>query len=829
MKKIKETSIAVLSALIIFIIISVAYMYPALQGKNVHQGDIVQHIGMSKEIVDYRNATGDEALWTNSAFGGMPAYLISTKYKSNILRFFHYLFLLNNWRPVGFIFLYMFGFYLAMLAFGINRWLSIVGAIAYAFSSYFFIIIIAGHNAKVLALGYMPAIIAGAYLAFRGKYILGALMMGFFLSLQIYITHIQIAYYTFLIILMLGITELISAIKEKKLKTFSLAVAAMVIAAILAIGSNFSNLWSTYEYGQYSMRGKSELSLDEDNQTSGLDKDYATQWSYGIAETFTLLIPNFQGGPSVSALPEKSKTFEFLKKIQSPKQARQTIKQMPTYWGDQTSTAGPVYVGAILIFLFILSLFVVKSRIKWWLVAVVLLSIMLSWGRNFQFLTHLFLDYFPMYNKFRTVSMILIMAEFAIPLLAMIGLNTILKGEIEKKKLVKYILNSVYITGGICLFFILTAGALFDFKSSYDQQYLAQGATEFVSALQADRLMLLRRDAFRSLVFILLAGGLLWYYSQGKIKKGYLIVGLGLLILVDMWAVDKRYLNKSDFVREKEYKNPIPITKADEFILDHSKSDPDYRVLDLNNPFNNGTTSYYHKSLGGYHGAKMRRYQELIEFHIMPEINGLIGALQSGSLANADSVLNRSGILNMLNTHYILYNPEARPLINRHALGHAWFVSNLKIVTDANEEIIILGQVDPATTAVVDDDFEGMVENFIPGFDSSATISLTSYAPNELHYMTKSSREQLAVFSEIYYPKGWKASLDGEDADYFRADYILRAMMIPPGEHEIVFTFRPASYYTGNKISYASSGLLLLVLLGVVFFEIRKTIRKESD
>jgi len=810
-------------AFVIFLILSIVYMYPALEGKNLHQGDIVQFKGSAKEIMDYREKTGEEALWTNSMFSGMPAYLISTKFKSNILRIFHYLFVLNNWRPICFIFLYLLGFYIAMQAFGVNGWLSIVGSIAYALSSYFIVILIAGHNSKALALGYMPPIIAGVYLAFRGKIILGSAIMGVFLSLQIFIVHFQITYYTFLIILILGIVEVVSVIRKKRFKQFSLALAALSIAALLAVASNFSSLWTSQEYGKYSIRGESDLSVNAENKTSGLDKDYATGWSYGIGETLTLLIPNFHGGASVGPLPVKSKTYDFIKEIQGAGKARKTIEQMPTYWGTQPSTAGPVYVGAIIVFLFILGLFIIPGKLKWWLVSVTVFSIMLSWGRNFEFLTNFFLDHFPGYNKFRSVSMILIMTEFAMPLLAIFTVNEILKGNIAKEQVIKYSLRAFYFTGGICLFFILTAKAFFNFTADIDQQYLDQGATEFVNALQSDRLMLLRHDAFRSILFIALALGLLYLFTRNKLNKSYFIAGLGLLILTDMWSVDKRYVNGDDFVSKKEYDNPIPKTKADEFILSHGADDPNYRVLNLAvSTFNDATTSYYHKSLGGYHGAKMRRYQELIDFEIIPELQDLITGLRSGKISGIDSILNGADILNMLNTRYIIYNPDAMPLINPNAFGNAWFVTKALIAENADEEIEKLAKADLRNEMIVGSEFESKVADFKAVIDSNSSIKLSEYLPNKLVYKTFSATGQLAVFSEIYYPEGWEVTIDGKRAEYFKANFLLRALIIPAGNHEIEFTFRPGSFYIGNKIAYAGSGLLLMLLLGTIILEIRK-------
>jgi hypothetical protein len=830
MNSIRSHIVQVIFAVLIFLVLSIAYMFPALEGKNLHQGDIVQFKGSAKEIMDYREKTGEEALWTNSMFSGMPAYLISTKFKSNVLRVFHYLFVLNNWRPICFIFLYLLGFYIAMHAFGINGWLSIIGSVAYALSSYFIVILIAGHNAKALALGYMPPIIAGVHLAFRGKILLGSVLMGVFLSLQILIVHFQITYYTFLIILILGIVELISAIKGKGIKQYMLVVGALSIAAVLAVASNFASLWTTQEFGKYSIRGQSDLSINAENKTSGLDKDYATGWSYGVDETFTLLIPNFKGGASWGALPANSKTYEFIKQIQGAGKARKTIEQMPTYWGKQPSTAGPVYVGAIIVFLFMLGLFIIRGRIKWWLLSVTIVSIMLAWGKNFPGLTNFFLDHFPGYNKFRTVSMILIMAEFTMPLLAILAVNEILKGSIAKEQLMKYSLRAFYITGGICFFFIITAKAFFNFTADIDQQYLEQGATDFVDAIHSDRLMLLRRDAFRSILFISMAIGLIFLFLKNRMNRSYFIFGLGLLILIDLWSVDKRYVNNNDFVSKQEYNNPIPKSKADEFILMHAADNPNYRVVNLAvSTFNDATTSYYHKSLGGYHGAKMRRYQELIDFEIIPELQNIITGLRSGRISGIDSTLARANVLNMLNTRYIIYNPDGMPLINSNALGNAWFVTDVRMAENADQEVEMLATADLRKEIIVGNEFAKMTADFKYVNDSDATIQLSSYMPNKLVYKTNSAYMQLAVFSEIYYPEGWEVTIDGAEADYFRADFLLRAMMIPAGQHEIQFAFKPQSYYSGNKIAFAGSGLLLLLLIGTLIMEIRKYLVQSGE
>lgn len=884
MDQLKRYLTPVITAVVLFIVISAAYMSPALEGKNIRQHDIVQHRGMAKELNDFREKTGEEALWTNSLFGGMPAYLLSMKTNSNVMRYLHNIFILGNWRPICFVFLYMLGAYVACLAFGVNPWLSIVGAIAYGFSTYFFIIIEVGHISKVLALGYLPPIVAGVYLAFRGKYLLGGVLTGIALAIQIIVMHLQITYYTLLIILIYGIAELIPVIKNRGegLRRFITATVVLIFFTMLAVGANMSKLWTTYEYGKFSIRGESELSTDEENRTSGLDKDYATQWSYGVAETFTLLIPNFQGGASGGELPQNSATYEFLKEIQGASNARKSIKQMPTYWGDQPFTAGPVYAGAIAIFLFVLGLLIVKGPLKGWLAAVTIVSVFLAWGHNFTLgamlqtlmllavvallvdaalrsdariwkrnliamvvsiigvqilvqilpagfnVTNFLLDHLPGYNKFRTVSMTLVMADFSIPILGIIAVNRLMNKELAKGMRVKYLLTAFYVTAGLCLLLIIMAPALFDFQAAMDQRYIAQGATQFVDALRTDRLMLLRRDAFRSLVFIALAAVVLYLYLNERIKELGMIGMLGALVLIDMWGINKRYLNNDHFVSNREYETPISMTPADEFIL--QDKDPNYRVLNLTvSPFQDGTTSYYHKSLGGYHGAKMRRYQELIDYSLQAEMQRIVGALQQGSLSAADSVLSTCNAINMLNTRYIIFNPEGMPLVNKHAEGNAWFVHGIRWAENADREIAMVPALNTGQEATVDVRYRDLVPAGLEKTDSiEGSIDLISYAPNRLVYQSQANADRIAVFSEIYYPKGWHVIIDGEAAEYFRANYVLRGMIVPAGKHEIVFEFRPKAYYTGNKIAMASSSLLLLVLLGIVVMEIRKLLQEKS-
>jgi hypothetical protein len=807
---------------VIFFFLSVAYFIPdVLEGKKISQHDIVQFKGMSKEIADHREKYGEEPLWTNSMFGGMPAYLISTRYKSNILRQVHRIFNLFDFRPVSFVFLYLIGAYIALLLFGVSPWLSFAGAIAYAFSSYFFIIIQAGHVSKVLALGYMPPIIAGTYAAFRGKQLLGSLIVGIFLGLQILVNHLQITYYTLLIILILGIFELAGAIRRKSYENLLKPLPWLILFVLLAVGANFSSLYTTYEYGKYSIRGKSELSVNAENKTSGLDKDYATQWSYGTGETFTLLIPGFMGGSSSGTLKTNSHTYDYIKSTYGASEAKKFIGSVPLYWGKQPVTSGPVYVGAVIVFLFVLGIFIVKGPIKWWLLVVTVVSVFLAWGHNFQILTDVMLDYFPGYNKFRTVSMTLIMAEFAMPFLGILALKEIITGEIPRKEFLKALKYSFFGLGGLILVLMMISGS-FDMTSPMDEQMRSQGLDSIVDAIQKDRLSLLRTDAFRSLIFLCLTAALVYFAFLKKVKFNTLILLFSLLLLADMWPVNKRYLGSKDFVSSKEDKNPFTPSTADLVIL--RDKDIDFRVLNLTvSVLQDASTSWFHKSLGGYHGAKMRRYQELFDHSIQPEIGSLIATFQKNPVPEAlDSTLATLGTLNMLNTRYIIYSTEAPPLVNKHELGNAWFVSDIKIVANADEEIASVITGNPAHVAVIDSRFSKEVEGLKPVVDSAAMITLTEYRANYLKYSSYALTEQLAVFSEVYYDKGWQAYIDDQPAPHFRANYLLRAMRVPAGKHVIEFRFHPRSYYLGEKVSLACSLLLVLMVIGTGYFEYKK-------
>jgi hypothetical protein len=816
-----------LIAIVIFIAVSMVYFAPLMEGKQLNQSDNLQYQGASKEISDYRVATGNEALWTNSMFGGMPAYQISVVFSSNMVKYIDRILHLGLPGQAGMVFLYFIGFYIMLLAFKVNQKLSTIGAIGFGFSSFFLIILAVGHNTQAIAIGYIAPVIAGVILCFRGKYILGGILSALFLALEFNANHLQITYYLMLIIFVLVVFEFIYKYKEKKLKEFFKAVIILFAAAFLAIGTNFTNLWSTYEYGKESTRGKSELTANLEDKTSGLDRSYAVAYSYGRMETFTLLIPDFMGGSSDGELGKGSDTYKALQQNNVPtSEANKFIKHLPMYWGPQGSTYGPVYVGAILCFLFVLGLFIVKGKYKWWLLVTTILAILLSWGKNLMWFSNLFFDYIPGYDKFRAVSMTLVIVEFCIPLLGLLALKNIFSNDISKEAKVKALKYSSIITLGIIILFGFLGSMFFDFISASDKQL----PEWLIGPIQSDRHGLLMADSFRSFVFIALTAAGLWLYAINKFKnKNILIIGIGALILIDMWTIDKRMLNADNFVKKSKVAAEFTKSKCDDIILaDNSK---DYRVLNLDNPFNDAITSYYHKSIGGYHGAKLKRYQELIESRISEELAVIQDAFSSKSSDSSKMMtLKHIPVLNMLNTKYLIFSTregEQVPLENRNALGNAWFVDNYKIVANADAEIAALKNFKPSMTAIIDKRFENMVSNYKSKKDSASSITMTSYQPNDLIYDSKTSKEQLAVFSEIYYEKGWNVYVDGVLKPYFRTNYVLRGMIIPAGTHKIEWKFEPKVYYTGEKISYAFNILLILVVIGGIFLELRGN-KKET-
>ena len=820
MKKINLKSLYPhLLALILFIIIGYAYFPALFEGKIVHQSDISSWRGAANETIQYRDKTGEEPLWTNSMFSGMPTTMISTLYKGNYLDNL-YSNLFAGPRPASYLILALFSFYLLMLAFGVRPWLALVGSLAFGFCSYNFQIMQVGHNAKMVAIALMPMVLASVVYAFRKNKWLGAVFFGITLSFQIMANHPQITYYLAFIILFYGIAQLYKAVKAKTLPAFFKTVSLLVVAVILAAATNVNHLWPTWEYSKYTMRGGSELTLNQTNQTKGgLDKEYATAWSYGIDETLNLLIPNFKGGASGGALSKDSETYKFLKGA-GASNSDQIIKQLPLYWGSQAFTAGPMYMGAIAIFLFILGLVLIKGPMKWWIVGISLLALFLGWGRNFMFLSSFFYDYVPLYNKFRVPSMMLIVLQLTIPLLGFYTLNKIINGDFDKKTLIKALKISLGITGGVCALFALLPGLAGSFSSPADGQY-----PDWIQQyLPQDRKSLLSSDAFRSLAFVLLAGVVIWAWVIQKIKGQHVAIIMGLLILTDMWTVDKRYLNNDHFVQQREFNNQYQPRPVDKAIL--ADKDPNYRVLDLSvNTFNDSHTSYHHKTIGGYSAAKLQRYQDIIDYFIFPELQIL---QSSTSLSTMEDNLSKQKVLNMLNTKYIIIPEYNAPINNKYAYGNAWFVKDYELVNTPDEELLSLKQIDPRESAVISKDFESIIQDKGFNYDENATIELSSYAPNKLEYKTSATNEQLAVFSEIYYPKGWNVYVDGNKTDLLRADYILRAVIIPAGEHTVTFEFKPESYYMGARVSAISSSLLLLALLGGIIFYVYRYMKKKE-
>jgi hypothetical protein len=806
--------------IVFFVVVAYAYLSPLLEGKHLRMDDLDHHLGMSKELVDYRNETGEEAVWTNTMFGGMPGYMISVLYPGNLADPLAGL-LRNLFSIASFIILYFIGFYVLLSSLKINRWLSVAGAIAFGLSSYFIIIISAGHASKANAIGFLPIVIAGVLMTFKGKQIPGAILFALGLSLELLAGHPQITYYGLIILAIYGIVELIFAIKEKAIIPFTKSVLFLLAGVVIAVGMNFSRLYTSWEYSKETIRGPSELTSNNENKTTGLDKDYVVQWSYGIDETLTLLIPNFKGGSTLTNPGENSESYKTMQQNKIPN-LKQTIRSVSMYHGDQPFTSGPVYIGAIVVFLFILGLFVVKGVYKWWLLLATVVSIVLSWGGNVMGLTSFLLDNLPLYNKFRAPSMTLVIAQIAMPLLGFIALNEILSGKIEKKNWLNGFKWAAIITGGLSLIFAVLPGIAGDFSGAADSMRFPEW---LIDSVIEDRKSLLRTDAFRSFLFIALAAGALYLWNLKKIQTNLFIGILGILILIDLWAVDKRYLNNDNFVSKREAVNPFPEMPVDKAILQDKELY--YRVLPLQgDPFQDARASYYHKNVGGYHAAKLRRYQEMIENHFVPEMQELIKGLQAS--IPPDSVLAPLTAINMMNTRYLIYDLNNAPLPNPHALGNAWFVGDFKIVANADEEISALKGINPEDEVVIDKRFAQYVEGKRFQKDGFGNITLTEYQPNYLKYSAKSGSEQLAVFSEIFYKNGWKAYIDGNEVPHFRVNYILRALVLPAGEHTVEFKFHPASYYTGNKVSFASSLLLLLAIAGYAFSEYRKRKTKKN-
>jgi len=671
----------------------------------------------------------------------------------------------------------------------------------------------------------MAPLIGGVYMAFRRKKVLGSLVTALFLSLAVRANHVQILYYTLIILVFFAIVEFIYSVRNKEIKSYLQSAGLVLAAAIIAIGMNATSLLTTYEYSRYTMRGNSNgLTVDAQNSQHGLNKDYITQWSYGVDETMTLLIPDFKGGASAGYLSADSETGKKVGSFGVPNVEKfMKEMQLPLYWGTQPGTSGPVYLGAIIIFLFVLGFFLVEKRLLWWLIPMIALTLMLSWGRNFMWLTDIFIDYVPMYNKFRTVSMTLVAAGFGITLIAVMSLKEILNPATDKRKLIRPVLISAAITGGIALLFGLFPSFSGNFIAEGDAQF--KGDYSFLKeTLPLDRAAMLRADAFRSLGFVLAAALLVFLYAYNKVKSSLMISLFGILFLLDLVPVDRRYLNDENFSHKRKLDTLIEPGNADKMIL---RDQTQYRVLDASvNIFNDASPSYFHKNIGGYHAAKLRRYQELINMHLESEIGRLFGAFSRAKTFDQISpVLDSLGVLNMLNMKYVIYNKEAPPLLNPAANGNAWLVNNIRIAADANQEMKLLGEINTKNEVVIDKQFASQVPAKISQ-DSTAHISLKTYQPNHLIYTFDSKTDQMAVFSEIYYDKGWNAYINGKKSEYVRADYLLRAMPLKAGKYDIEFKFEPASYRIGNRIALASSILMVLSFLGFLIVQI-KSKRKD--
>jgi hypothetical protein len=811
-----------LVAVVGFVALSLLYASPVLNGKRLNQYDDVQARAAAQEVVKYHQETGEWSSWTNSMFGGMPTYLITGDYPTSISTKLGRVMNSLLPAPANYFLLIMLCTYLLFVVLGANLWLSALGAVAYAFGSYLVTSLEAGHVSKILALAYAPGIIAGVLVAFRKNWLAGAALTGFFLGLELYANHIQITYYLGIGIIVLVVLESITLLKAGKTQQLIKVLGGLALGAALALGTHTTRLWNAYDYTRETIRGKSELTPPADSPTlnnqDGLDKEYAFQYSYGIAETLTLLIPHLYGGPSQGSLDEKSDTYKTLvNRGVDAGNARNFIQALPLYWGTQYSTGGPAYASAIIFFLFILGLFIVKGPLKGWVAGVTLLYIVWAWGKNLTGINYLFFDYFPMFNKFRAVTMVLSLAQLLMVVLAVVTLRDLAQRKYSFAEISRPFLISLGLTAGLCVILALVPTLFFSFRAESDPQFvesLAQSsqdpafAQQIMNSIVKDRTSMMRSDALRSAFLIVLAAGLLWLWMKEKIRSGLLYPVLLLLVIGDMFGVSKRYLNNEDFVNKSAAQAQLSPSPADEQIL--QDPDPDYRVLDvLRNTFNNAEASYFHKSIGGYHGAKMRRYQELIENQI---------AKQNPN----------PGILNMLNTKYILTrDPQGNPAVqqNPDALGHAWFVDDYKIVPNADAEMKALDSLQPARVAVVDQRFADTLKGLVIQPDSANSIRLTSYKPNELIYESTARSEQLAVFSEIYYNvrDDWKVTIDGKPTPVLRADYVLRAVRVPAGQHTITFRFDPISVSTGHIVDLISSILLVALIAGAIVMEVRRT------
>jgi len=787
-----------------FIVVSLLYFYPVLQGKAIFQSDIAQYKGMAKERNDYKELTGEESYWTNSAFGGMPTYQLGANYPHDYVKKLDRLIRFLP-RPADYLFLYFIGFYILMLCLKVDYRLAIVGALAFGFSTYLIVILGVGHNAKAHALGYIPMVLGGIVLVFQKKYLPGFILTALAMALEINANHYQMTYYFMLLVLALGLVRLVYAIKERELKHFFVSVGILILAMVLSIATNATGLLATKQYADWSTRGKSELTINPDGSSkevqNGLDRDYITYYSYGVAESLDLFVPRMFGGSGKEDLGRDSKVYEYvIEQGLSPSQAKE-ISGLYLYWGPHPASgpAAPAYVGAIVIFLFVMGLFLVNGKKKWWLLAGAIWSLLLSWGKNFPALTNFMIDYFPLYNKFRAVSSVQVVLELCLPVLGILGVRELFKSKLKQAEKSQVLKLSFFITLALGVFIFLIKG-FFDFEGFNDDNYRQYFGDAVLDILKRDRKAVYISDTIRSLIYVALATAALWFFIKDKIGKNLIAIVLGGLILFDLVGVDLRYVNKDDFVRQRNVNIPFQVSKTDQII---QQDDSIYRVFDPQEGLNGARTSYFHKSIGGYHAAKPRQLQDLFEHHLYQ---------------------NNIEVLNMLNVKYIIQQDEEGngfPAVNDNANGNGWFVNRIIPVTSANEEIQALKEFNSKFGAVVNTKQYPTITKLSYGVDSLAVINLVDYRPNYIKYQTQNENVGFAVFSEMHYPFGWQAFVDGKPEPHYKVDYALRGLEIPAGAHEVEFRFQPEVVKTGSQIALGSTILLALIILGGIGLSVR--------
>ncbi len=804
-----KKSIPHILVLLGFILASLAYFHPVLKGEKIAQSDIVQYRGMAKQQTDFRNDIGEDPYWVDNAFGGMPTYQLGAQYPHNYIKKLDRLIRFLP-RPADYLFLYFIGFYILLLVLKVDYRLAFIGSLAFGFSTYFIIILGVGHNAKAHAIGYMPLVLSGIILTFRKKYIWGGILFTISMALEIVANHFQMTYYLLLLVIVLGIVYLIEAYKNKELTDYFKAIGIMVVGVLFAVMLNATNLLATQEYTKYSTRGATELSIKPNGSpklSKGLDYNYITEYSYGILESLNLFIPRFMGGSSSEKIGKDSNFYKGLLQAGAPaRDAAYYANGAPTYWGDQTFIGAPAYIGAIVIFMFVLGLFLIKGRLKYWLVGGTVLTLLLSWGRNFEFLTTFFINYVPLYNKFRAVSSIQVIVELCLPIIGIVGMHKLLNSNIAKDEKIKALKYSTGIVAGLALLFLLFKNTLFSFSGPNDARLIDAFGVKLMRALKDDRIAMFTSDTIRSLLLVLLVAGACWFYLKEKLKSTFLLIILGVLILFDLVVVDRKYVNNDNFISARAYKTPFPENAADTEIL---KDKDHYRVFDLTvGPFNSGRASYYHNALGGYHAAKLGRMQDLYDFYLGK---------------------NKVEILNMMNARYIITQDEEGVYAqkNPYANGNAWFVPTITWVATQNDEILKLKDLKTKGNVIINSKFKNEVTSSSFTVDSLSTITLTKHLPNHLTYNSKNSNDGLAVFSEIYYKDGWQAYIDNQPVNHIQVDYLLRGLLIPAGDHVIEFKFDPQVIKTGSKITLIGSILLLLLIFAALYFEFKK--RKTTD